>query len=285
MKLSLHKLLFLFSFCLFICPKNVFAAEQLVMNSVSAATYTLNSETYVTNQLHEVGMGQNKFKTFHSGNISYFVYKYELDKDIPRSDVSLRLMIGTYTTTTFIEPPLVSLNGTTCNTYVTGDSGLTSERQLESGQTFTEGTYVGESARVHVYSDYEYYHDFEYWYRSVYSGNTTVNVLCKDIDSTRNVTIYVWVPNHSSVDYGISSNWYYSVVNGVESKLDETNKRLDEQKKATEEQTKTLKDSDTTESTGKAGSFFSDFKSEDYGLSDIITLPLENHLMALRVIL
>lgn len=55
-------------------------------------------------------------------------------------------------------------------------------------------------------------------------------------------------------------------------------KNTDEIKKGNEEtkkQTDTIKDSDTTEASDSANSFFGDFESSDYGLSDIVTMPLE----------
>ena len=59
---------------------------------------------------------------------------------------------------------------------------------------------------------------------------------------------------------------------------DNTSKQLEEQKKQLEEQKKTndaLSDDDTTDSTNKANEFFSGFTTDTFGLTSIITAPLE----------
>lgn len=59
---------------------------------------------------------------------------------------------------------------------------------------------------------------------------------------------------------------------------DNTSKQLEEQKKQLEEQKKTndtLSDDDTTDSTNKANEFFSGFSTDTFGLTSIITAPLE----------
>lgn len=58
-------------------------------------------------------------------------------------------------------------------------------------------------------------------------------------------------------------------------KQDETNKKLDETNQAIKDANSTMQDSDTSGANNTANSFFDDFESDDYGLSDIITMPLE----------
>lgn len=53
-----------------------------------------------------------------------------------------------------------------------------------------------------------------------------------------------------------------------------TNEKLDEANKNLKETNDTLKDDKTDEAKDKAGGFFNDFESDDFGLSDIITMPL-----------
>lgn len=63
----------------------------------------------------------------------------------------------------------------------------------------------------------------------------------------------------------------------VQKNTDEIKKQTEETKKnteATKEQTETIKDSDTTGAKDSANSFFGDFQNDDYGLSDIVTMPL-----------
>ena len=60
--------------------------------------------------------------------------------------------------------------------------------------------------------------------------------------------------------------------------IEEEKKTQDEIRKQTEEQKKTndtLKDTDTTSSEHKAKGFFDNFQDDNYGLSDIITIPLD----------
>lgn len=59
------------------------------------------------------------------------------------------------------------------------------------------------------------------------------------------------------------------------SKLEESNKKLDEQNKKLQETNDTLKDDDVSESSEEAESFFSGFTTDTYGLTSIITAPLE----------
>lgn len=57
-------------------------------------------------------------------------------------------------------------------------------------------------------------------------------------------------------------------------KIDETNKKLDDTNKNLDNIDKTLNDSDTTDSENKAADFFNGFSTDTYGLTDIITAPL-----------
>ncbi len=95
-------------------------------------------------------------------------------------------------------------------------------------------------------------------------------------------------------DFYMSTEWFEVVINGLFSVSDqftsrwgiskltatvipgyETNSAIDKNTDATNKQTETIKDSDTTEASDSANSFFGDFESSDYGLSDIVTMPLE----------
>lgn len=92
--------------------------------------------------------------------------------------------------------------------------------------------------------------------------------------------------------YGISDNWAYTpydsnddVLKELKEQTTEQKKQTEEQKKQTEElkkqteeqkkQTDTIKDSDTSDASNSANSFFDGFEDNNYGLSDIVTMPLE----------
>lgn len=58
------------------------------------------------------------------------------------------------------------------------------------------------------------------------------------------------------------------------SKLDSVNSNLNANKQAVENQTNTMKDSNTNGATNSAGSFFSGFQTDTFGLTSIITAPI-----------
>jgi len=60
----------------------------------------------------------------------------------------------------------------------------------------------------------------------------------------------------------------------IENKFDETNEKIEETNKNLKDLNDTMKDNDTSGSQNQAGGFFGGFSSSDYGLSDIITMPL-----------
>lgn len=75
--------------------------------------------------------------------------------------------------------------------------------------------------------------------------------------------------------FGISS--LHVVETTSNSEVAELQKQTEEMKKQTEESKKTndlLESNDTSKSEKQANSFFNNFKDDDYGLSDVITMPL-----------
>lgn len=93
------------------------------------------------------------------------------------------------------------------------------------------------------------------------------------------------------MNYSVAINSTFNIVGSTDAKLDKIYSALfgeDSIKgsidKNTEEQEKTneklddlkdsITDSDTSEANDSAGGFFTDFEDDDYGLSDIVTLPL-----------
>lgn len=58
-------------------------------------------------------------------------------------------------------------------------------------------------------------------------------------------------------------------------KLEESNEQIDKVKESIDKVDDTINSTDTTGSQSQANSFFEGFESDDYGLSDIITMPLE----------
>lgn len=81
----------------------------------------------------------------------------------------------------------------------------------------------------------------------------------------------------SNLTYKLSDD-SSSIVNSIEQNTEQqkkTTEAVKEQTEATKKQTETIKDSDTSGSKDSASGFFSGFESDDYGLSDIIIMPLD----------
>lgn len=66
-----------------------------------------------------------------------------------------------------------------------------------------------------------------------------------------------------------------SIISNQNTNQAQTNSNLNEINNSVKDTNNTLKDSNTTEAEDQASSFFNDFDTDDFGLSSIITLPLE----------
>lgn len=138
--------------------------------------------------------------------------------------------------------------------------------------------------------------DFQKYY-GISGGNSgdTVEQMNKEIGTYSTVSCnesYIYDnfailigQNYTSVTDGFVGVSAVSVVtsssqdlsNKMDAQTEAINKNTEEVKKQTEEtkkQTETIKDSDTSGSKDSANSFFSGFEDNDYGLSDIIKMPL-----------
>lgn len=119
------------------------------------------------------------------------------------------------------------------------------------------------------------------------------SVECRNVyfDNTRGLDVNVLTPFLSHKDglynnlYGISYYIGYNetqhsqeITSALDKNTEEVKKQTEavkEQTEATKKQTDTIKDSDTSGSKDSASGFFSGFESDDYGLSDIIIMPLD----------
>lgn len=72
-----------------------------------------------------------------------------------------------------------------------------------------------------------------------------------------------------------SINEVKSNINELNETQKETNNKLDETNQSIKDTNDTIKDSDTSGANDTASGFFDDFTDDDYGLSDIITMPLQ----------
>lgn len=95
----------------------------------------------------------------------------------------------------------------------------------------------------------------------------TVDVLTPDFKA--NALTY---PNYYAISsmFNISESFDYSAgdsLNGIKEEQEKTNEKLDDLNES-------ITDSDISGASDSAGGFFTDFENDDYGLSDIVTLPL-----------
>ena len=186
------------------------------------------------------------------------------------------------------------------NTATSGSAPLGLGNAYIADTAFFGYTFTGNQTRFAVMFDYtsnlkiNTYYNFSF---SVYlngtssslkpnSGSTPVptrnitSVSCNNVVLS-NSSFHVYISDFNSVASGTIaiSRITYSTNNDVASAIDkqtqqqheDAEKQLEEQKK----QTETIKDSDTSGASDEANSFFGDFESDDFGLSDVITMPLE----------
>ncbi len=113
----------------------------------------------------------------------------------------------------------------------------------------------------------------------------TFNVYCPNVTFS-STTFHVYVdsaPNNSSqtlfgVRYGISQTWDISLTNdnsNIQSSIDKNTQEQEETNEKLDDIKDSITDSDTSSSSSTAGGFFEGFEDNEYGLSDIITMPLE----------
>lgn len=107
---------------------------------------------------------------------------------------------------------------------------------------------------------------------------STFNVLCENV-SLGSKTFHIFVdtgPNNTDKTingnrYGVGQNWDIT----LSSDNSDLQASIDKNTQTQEEIKDSITDSDTLDSQNSANSFFEDFENDDYGLSDIITMPLE----------
>lgn len=102
-------------------------------------------------------------------------------------------------------------------------------------------------------------------------------VICDNVSILGNFDVYIG-GNFYNVGGTIAvTNLTFreDVSSDINSSIQDNTTAVEEQTEATKEQTDTIKDSDTSGAEEDAISFFGDFESDDFGLSSIITMPLQ----------
>lgn len=242
--------IFIFFFSLFFFPKDTFAKTQVMIpddirffqdNNILA---TRSPELLTLNGWELVGSGItsaiNKVNYRYSslGNLKYNT-SYDLNFIIRQPNISVA-SLNSFNG----GMPLVLVNDTVCSVHYSSSS--------QSNST-TYAPFFG--------------------------------VNCNNVffDDTRGMHVNVISP-YLSYEAGLYNNFYgisksigYNETQHSEeitNALDKNTESVKEQTEATKEQTDTIKDNDVSESESQAGGFFNDFDDNDFGLSDIITMPL-----------
>lgn len=107
-------------------------------------------------------------------------------------------------------------------------------------------------------------------------SKNNIGISCNDYDNILEFSLAYFAPTGQAFSAYLNELWYNSSsdnadvvdsINGFKDKQQQTNDKI-------QENTDTIKDSDTSKSESQANNFFKNFKSDDHGLSGIITAPL-----------
>lgn len=241
------KYLLLAIFLFFFLPKNTFAATSIINLQPKSVSYWTEREKSITGP----ASGFNIYNTFY--------YGYNFSNDESKIGISFN-----YETSQAIQ----NINKVGTINFVIYNS------RIES--------YMYNPFRVYI-KDYNNnitsctVQSTKYDLDNSKITGSLAPVICPDAyidgpfsvyiaDSLMNVSGIIALSN-LTFKYGQDDN---SVVGAIQ-------QNTEQQKKTTEavkEQTETIKDSDTSGSKDSANSFFSGFEDNDYGLSDIIKMPL-----------
>lgn len=108
-------------------------------------------------------------------------------------------------------------------------------------------------------------------------AKNNTGISCNDYDNILEFSLAYSSATGQAFSAYLNELWYNSSsdnadvvdsINGLKDKQQETNDKI-------QENTDTIKDSDTSKSEAQASDFFKNFKSDDHGLSGIITAPLK----------
>lgn len=107
-------------------------------------------------------------------------------------------------------------------------------------------------------------------------AKNNTGISCRDYDNILEFSLSYSASTGQAFSAYLNELWYNSSsdnsdvvdsIDGLKDKQQETNDKI-------QENTDTIKDSDTSKSEAQANDFFKNFKSDDHGLSGIITAPL-----------
>lgn len=280
----MKKWLFILVICFLFMPKDVFAMSRdtfTILNNdgdtfYASNTSILNSHPAIVNY-SGWGITFRGFKT--SDSIGFIRYLTSLPLDVSTSyDLSFMIYQSNAPVPTS-EPPLVRVNGGICE--VTPLGYYTSN--TISGSSNSSITFPGGSS-TNPFMWYRYNPNSSGQLGIWFNGNQTINyntqfeltqevsnsyiygVSCSNVTIEEENSIFVYTALHdaftSNQFYGISPTFYYNInsSSAIKDSVDDLNE--------------SITDSDISGASDSAGGFFTDFENDDYGLSDIVTLPL-----------
>ena len=277
-----YKFIFIVLFGLFIfLPKDTFAAtaESIDISDV----YLQNSSNYELQQKTSLRYNGFNFVGAYSNlgiNMSRFYFTNSLETN---KYYDFYFTIHRANTGHLGNPPVVKLNNTLCETYANGSRFYPVYKSNIEGYRYqTSG-----SGALPIYPiiDGVMTDGNEILTPEIASNSPIYFVKCSNISNVTDNNLSVYSAGRADTDlfYGLSDVMHYDVSiyqEFIEQQEDVTNAQKEttdavkEQTEATKEQTDTIKDKDTSESQSEASGFFDDFESDDFGLSDIITMPL-----------
>jgi len=131
--------------------------------------------------------------------------------------------------------------------------------------------------------------DFEKWIGVAYYSSNSTSSFIKRVSASANTftftttseTNYIAIGAHNvtgatqvQLELGSSSTSYEEYGETCKNKIDETNDKIDQTNQELSNLNSNLNDSDTSDATNEAGNFFSGFETDTFGLTSIITAPL-----------
>lgn len=251
------------------------------VNASVVETKEVSSVTANGTTIFDINSGLNTYKMVATGNSTYLRYEINLLSNSPLNESYFLVtqvcsnygwegvtdssnVINVNGRMTYVKTLYTNQNAGSCT--VNGYSGTI----VQNIYLFNSQASSSVSGSSHIMSA-----TLTTWHGGYTTYNGFIQVLSatiQDYDSNLEQQI-INNNNQSSI---INQNG--TIINQNQTIIDQNNQQLEEQQETNEkldELNDNITDTDTSGSEDLAGGFFEDFDNEDYGLSDIITMPLQ----------
>lgn len=233
-------------------------------------TFALTSRTIRPDQMYSVSNVNSSnttegISTYNILNDTYYGHYFS----IGNSYFAIGWYYSTYNNISFMYNDVYDLNFTIYhNLYQLPRDGSFAPLRVyisdQNNHQFTCDVTTGFSPEYIIGSNLQQTGGFLSNYSTVSCKNVNISsafdvILVDTFNTTNGATIAI-----SNLTATQTSN---STLNNIDDSINNTNDKLDDLND-------NITNSDTSDSQSSAGSFFEDFTSDDYGLSDIITMPL-----------